>query len=185
MKQLISLLIENKPGALMRVTGVLTARGYNIESLTVARTLDSTLSSMTIVVGVDPTMQFLLIKQIKRLVNVVEVVDLTESRAICRELVLVKIETMTEKRALLLKEIDSFGARIAETDSLSYTLEVTGTSDDLDSFISLLHSYRWQMSRMACSSAFACPLRDSVCVLTKASIASLSLEFGVRASAIR
>ena len=58
MKQLISLLIENKPGALMRVTGVLTARGYNIESLTVAKTLDSTLSSMTIVVGVDPTMQF-------------------------------------------------------------------------------------------------------------------------------
>ena len=141
MKQLISLLIENKPGALMRVTGVLTARGYNIESLTVASTLDSTLSSMTIVVGVDPAMQFLLIKQIKRLVNVVEVVDLTESRAICRELVLVKIETMPEKRAPLLKEIDSFGARIAETDSLSYILEVTGTSDDLDSFISLLHSY--------------------------------------------
>ena len=89
MMQLISLLIEDKPGALMRVTGVLTARGYNIESLTVARTLDPTLSSMTIVVDVDPTMQFLLIKQIKRLVNVVEVVDLTESRAVCRELALV------------------------------------------------------------------------------------------------
>ena len=141
MKQLISLLIENKPGALMRVTGVLTARGYNIESLTVARTLDSPLSSMTIVVAVDPVMQFLLIKQIKRLVNVVEVTDLTKSRSVCGEMALVKIETTPEKRAALLKEIDVFGARIAKTDLLSYTLEATGTSDELDSFISLLHSY--------------------------------------------
>ena len=141
MKQLISLLIENKPGALMRVAGVLTARGYNIESLTVARTLDSTLSSMTIVVDVDPVMQFLLIKQIKRLINVVEVIDLTESRAVCREMALIKIETTSEKHTALLKEIDVFGARIAETDSLSYTFEATGTSDELDFFISLLHSH--------------------------------------------
>ena len=98
MNQLISLLVENKPGALMRVAGVLTARGYNIESLTVARTLDPTLSSMTILVEVDPVMQSLLIKQIKRLVNVVQAVDLTESQAVCREMALIKIDVAPEMR---------------------------------------------------------------------------------------
>ena len=82
MLQIISLLVENKPGALMRITGVLTARGYNIESLTVARTLDPDLSHMTIAVDVDPTLRSQVIKQMIKLINVLQATDLTESRAV-------------------------------------------------------------------------------------------------------
>ena len=89
MLQVISLLLENKPGALMRVTGLLTQRGYNIESLTVARTLDPELSRMTIVVDVDSTLRQQVIKQMNRLLNVLQATDLTDSPAVVRELVLV------------------------------------------------------------------------------------------------
>src|ERR1051326_1031125 len=98
MLQVISLLLENKPGALMRVTGLLSQRGYNIESLTVARTLDPELSCMTIVVEVDPTLRQQVIKQMNKLVNVLQAVDLTESPAVRREMVLVRVRTMQETR---------------------------------------------------------------------------------------
>ncbi len=141
MQQLISLLVDNKPGALMRVAGVLTSRGYNIESLTVAKTLDPTLSSMTIVVNVNPAMQELLIKQIKRLVNVVEAIDLTNSEAVCRELALIKVKVSPDMRPALLKEADIFRARVVDAAPTSYTLEVTGAGDKLDALIELLQNY--------------------------------------------
>ena len=141
MQQLISLLVDNKPGALMRVAGVLTSRGYNIESLTVAKTLDPTLSSMTIVVNVDPAMQELLIKQIKRLVNVVEATDLTNSESVCRELALIKVKVSPDMRPALLKEADIFRARVVDAAPTSYTLEVTGAGDKLDALIELLQNY--------------------------------------------
>jgi acetolactate synthase-1/3 small subunit len=141
MQQLISLLVENKPGALMRVAGVLTARGYNIESLTVAKTLDPTLSNMTIVAEVDPSMRDLLIKQITRLVNVVEAVDLTEEQAVNRELALIKVTVSPDMRPALLKEADIFRARVVDAAPTSYTLEVTGAVEKLDALIGLLHNY--------------------------------------------
>ena len=141
MNQLISLLVENKPGALMRVAGLLTARGYNIESLTVARTLDPTLSSMTIVVEVDPAMQALLIKQMQRLVNVVQAVDLTESEAVSREMALIKVTVMPQMRPALLQEADIFRARVVDASPTSYTLEATGAIEKLDALITLLHNY--------------------------------------------
>lgn len=141
MQQLISLLVENKPGALMRVAGVLTSRGYNIESLTVAKTLDPTLSAMTIVAGVGDQGRELLIKQISRLVNVIKVVDLTESRAVRREMALIKVFVGEDRRAALLKEADVFRARVVDASPEAYTLEVTGSSDKLDAMISLLHVY--------------------------------------------
>lgn len=141
MQQLISLLVENKPGALMRVAGVLTSRGYNIESLTVARTLDPTLSSMTIVANVSDQGRSLLIKQISRLVNVIKAVDLTESQAVRRELALIKIDVAEERRAALLKEADIFRARVVDASPTSYTLEVTGSPEKLNALISLLHTY--------------------------------------------
>ena len=91
MLQLISLLVENKPGALMRVTGLLSARGYNIESLTVARTLDPELSRMSIVVDVEPSQRAQVIKQMNKLINVLQASDLTEGSAVRRELVLVRV----------------------------------------------------------------------------------------------
>ena len=106
MLQLISLLVENKPGALMRVTGVLAARGYNIESLTVARTLDAELSRMSIVVDIDSTQRAQVIKQINKLVNVLQVSDLTEGSAVRRELVLLWIGTTQENRMSVLKEAE-------------------------------------------------------------------------------
>lgn len=141
MRQLISLLVENKPGALMRVVGVLTARGYNIESLTVARTLDPTLSSMTIVVNVDPAMQTLLIKQMQRLIDVVQAVDLTGSQAVSREMVLIKVAVKPQMRAALLKEAEIFRARVVDTSPTAYTLEATGAVEKIDALITLLHNY--------------------------------------------
>ena len=85
MAEIISLLVENKPGALMRVTGVLVARGYNIESLTVARTLDPTLSRMTIVVDVEDRLRPQVIKQMNKLINVLQAQDHTDSPAVSRE----------------------------------------------------------------------------------------------------
>src|ERR1700739_944008 len=104
MLQIISLLLENKPGALMRVTGLLTQRGYNIESLTVARTLDPEVSRMTIVVDVEDAPRQQVIKHMNKLVNVLQATDLTETPAVIRELVLVRIRTAQESRTAVLKE---------------------------------------------------------------------------------
>src|SRR5579885_2565236 len=119
MLQLISLLVENKPGALMRVTGVLSARGYNIESLTVARTLDPELSRMTIVAEVESAMRPLLVKQIQRLINVIQVVDLSDQQVVCRELMLAKVQVSEEMKATFLKEVEIFRARVVDASDLT------------------------------------------------------------------
>src|SRR5580704_4957153 len=98
MLQTISLLLENKPGALLRVTGVLSARGYNIESLTVAKTLDPELSRMTIVVDVEERLRDQVIKQMNKLINVLQATDLTSASAVIRELVLVRVRSTQENR---------------------------------------------------------------------------------------
>src|SRR3954452_12190963 len=102
MLQVISLLLENKPGALMRVTGLLSQRGYNIESLTVARTLDPALSRMTIVVDVDAVPRQQVIKQMNRLINVLQASALTETPAVTRELLLLRIRTTLDSRTAVL-----------------------------------------------------------------------------------
>jgi len=141
MLQIISLLVENKPGALMRITGVLTARGYNIESLTVARTLDPTLSRMTIAVDVDPSLCGLLIKQMNKLINVLQVNDLTGSRAVAREMVLMRVRAPMEKRTAVLKEAEIFGARVVDSSVEGFALEATGDAEKLDEFIDIMRSY--------------------------------------------
>jgi acetolactate synthase I/III small subunit len=143
MEQLISLLVENQPGALMRVAGVLTSRGYNIASLTVAKTLDPTLSSMTIVVdGVSEENKELLVKQITRLVNVIKAVDLTDSKAVQRELALIKVSSVRpDMRSALTREAEIFRARVVDVAPTHYTLEVTGSPDKIDALIDLLHHY--------------------------------------------
>jgi len=141
MLQVISLLLENKPGALMRVTGLLTQRGYNIESLTVARTLDPQLSRMTIVVDVDPTLRQQVIKQMNRLLNVLQATDLTESPAVTRELVLVRVRTALESRTAVLKEAEIFGGRVVDSSTEGFAIEVTGDPEKLNEFISVMGSY--------------------------------------------
>src|SRR5918912_1793019 len=104
MLQTISILLENKPGALLRVTGVLSARGYNIESLTVAKTVDPELSRMTITVDVEDRLRAQVIKQMNRLVNVLQATDLTDAPAVARELVLLRVRAAMEHRTAILKE---------------------------------------------------------------------------------
>ncbi|HEY6346987.1 MAG TPA: acetolactate synthase small subunit [Bryobacteraceae bacterium] len=141
MLQLISLLVENKPGALMRVTGVLSARGYNIESLTVARTLDPELSRMSIVVDIEPAQRGQLIKQMNKLINVLQVSDLTEAPAVRRELVLVRVRANQQDRAGILKEAEIFGARAVDSSVDGFALEATGDPEKLDEFIEVMKSY--------------------------------------------
>jgi acetolactate synthase-1/3 small subunit len=137
----ISLLMENKPGALMRVTGLLSQRGYNIESLTVARTLDPTLSRMTIMVDVDSKLRAQVIKQMNKLINVLQANDLTDSPAVVRELVLLRVRSTMEHRTAILKEAEIFGARVVDSSVEGFALEVTGESERLEEFVSVMESY--------------------------------------------
>jgi len=141
MLQVISLLLENRPGALMRVTGLLSQRGFNIESLTVARTLDPALSRMTIVVDVDDVLRPQVIKQMNKLINVLQASDLTESPSVARELVLVRIHTAMESRTAVLKEAEIFGGRVVDSSPQGYAIEVTGDPEKLNEFIDVMRSY--------------------------------------------
>jgi len=141
MLQLISLLVENKPGALMRVTGVLTARGFNIESLTVARTLDPGLSRMSIVVDIEPEQRAQLIKQMNKLINVLQASDLTGSPAVRRELVLIRVRANLKDRAAILKEAEIFGARAVDSSLEGFVLEATGDPEKLDEFSGVMRAY--------------------------------------------
>jgi acetolactate synthase-1/3 small subunit len=141
MLQVISLLVENKPGALMRITGVLSARGYNIESLTVARTLDPTLSRMTIVVDVDPNLRAQVVKQMNKLINVLQANDVTDSPAVVREMVLLRVRSSMETRTAILKEAEIFGARVVDSSVEGFALEATGDPEKLDEFIDVMRAY--------------------------------------------
>ena len=141
MLQIISIMLENKPGALMRVTGLLTQRGYNIESLTVARTLDPELSRMTIVVDVEDAQRIQVIKQMNKLINVLQATDLSDSPSVVRELVLIRIRTPLESRTAVLKEAEIFGGRVVDSSTEGYAIEVTGDSEKLGEFIDVMGSY--------------------------------------------
>ena len=141
MLQTISLLLEDKPGALLRVTGVLSARGYNIESLTVAKTLDPELSRMTIVVDVEERLRDQVIKQMNKLINVLQASDLTNASAVIREMVLVRVRSTQENRTTILKEAEIFHARVVDSSVEGFAIEATGESEKLDEFIDVMRSY--------------------------------------------
>jgi acetolactate synthase-1/3 small subunit len=141
MHMTISLLMENKPGALMRVTGLLTQRGYNIDSLTVARTFDPALSRMTIAVDVDSRLRAQVIKQMNKLVNVLQAVDLTEAPSVCREMVLLRVRAAQETRTAILKEAEIFGARVVDSSVEGFALEATGDPEKLEEFIAVMKTY--------------------------------------------
>lgn len=141
MIQVISLLVENKPGALMRITGVLSARGYNIESLTVARTLDPELSRMTIVVDVDPGLRRQVVKQMNKLINVLQAADLTEAPAVAREMVLLRVRATHENRTAILKEAEIFTARVVDSSVDGFALEASGDPEKLNELINVMRRY--------------------------------------------
>lgn len=135
MRHIISLLMENEAGALSRVAGLFSARGYNIESLTVAPTEDATLSRMTIVTSGSDAVIEQINKQLNKLVDVVSVMDLSEGEHIERELMLVKLRAEGEAREELKRLTDIFRGRILDVSDHTYTIELTGSRVKLDSFI--------------------------------------------------
>ncbi|MFC5300454.1 acetolactate synthase small subunit [Azospira restricta] len=138
MRHIISILIENEAGALSRVSGLFSARGYNIETLTVAPTEDASLSRMTIVTtGSDEVLEQIT-KQLNKLVDVVKVVDLSEAAHIERELMLIKVRATGKDREEMKRMADIFRGRIIDVTDSTYVIELTGSSSKLDSFISAI-----------------------------------------------
>jgi len=139
MRHIISVLLENESGALSRVAGLFSARGYNIESLTVAPTEDPSLSRMTLVTDGSEQVIEQITKQLNKLVDVVKLLDLTEGAHIEREMMLIKVRAEgSEGREEIKRLIDIFRGRIIDVTESTYTLELTGTGSKLDSFIAAL-----------------------------------------------
>ncbi len=134
-RHIISVLLENEAGALSRVVGLFSARGYNIETLTVAPTEDPTLSRMTIVTAGSDDIIEQITKHLNRLIEVVKVVDLTEGQHIERELMLMKVRAVGKEREELKRTSDIFRGRIIDVTERSYTIELTGAATKLDAFI--------------------------------------------------
>ena len=138
MRHIISVLLENEPGALSRVVGLFSARGYNIESLTVAPTEDASLSRMTIVTTASDEVIEQITKHLNRLVEVVKVYDLSEGSHIERELMLIKVRAVGKEREEMKRTADIFRGRVIDVTDKSYTIELTGDSLKLDAFIEAL-----------------------------------------------
>ncbi len=135
MKHVIALLLENEPGALSRVVGLFSARGYNIESLTVAPTEDPSLSRMTIVTTGSDDVVEQITKHLNRLIEVVTVVDLSEGPFTERELMLIKVRAVGKERDEMKRMADIFRGRIIDVTDKTYTIELTGDASKLDAFL--------------------------------------------------
>jgi acetolactate synthase-1/3 small subunit len=138
MRHIISILIENESGALSRVSGLFSARGYNIDSLTVAPTEDPSLSRMTIVsIGSDDIIEQIT-KQLNKLIDIVKVVDLSEAAHIERELMLVKVRATGKDREEMKRVADIFRGHVIDVTESSYVIELTGNGAKLDSFLNAI-----------------------------------------------
>ncbi|MFW5431691.1 MAG: acetolactate synthase small subunit [Methylophilaceae bacterium] len=138
MRHIISILMENESGALSRVAGLFSARGYNIESLTVATTEDPTLSRMTIVTRGNDAVIEQIIKQLNKLIDVVKVLDLNDGKHIERELMLIKVKASNAHREEMKRMCDIFRGRIIDVSDGNFTIELTGSGHKLDAFIESL-----------------------------------------------
>ena len=138
MRRIISMLMENEPGALSRVVGLFSQRNYNINSLTVAPTDDSSLSRLTVTTIGDDRKIEQIVKHLNKLVDVVKLVDLTESSHIERELMLIKVKVSGAQRAEVMRLAEVFRGEVVDVTPTSYVVQLTGTSDKLDAFISAL-----------------------------------------------
>lgn len=139
MRHIISILMENEAGALSRVAGLFSARGYNIESLTVAPTEDPTLSRMTLVTRGNDEIIEQITKQLHKLIEVVKLSDLSEGVHIEREMMLIKVLTKDNHREEIKRLVEIFRGNIIDVTDTSYIIEMTGNSDKLDAFIEAVH----------------------------------------------
>lgn len=138
MRHIVSVLLENEAGALSRVAGLFSARGYNIESLTVAPTEDASMSRMTIVTTGSEDVVEQITKQLNKLIDVVKVIDLSEAEHIERELMLIKVRAGAKEREDMKRMADIFRGRIIDVSDSTYTIELTGDGAKLDAFLQAL-----------------------------------------------
>jgi acetolactate synthase I/III small subunit len=137
----LSILVENRFGVLSRIAGLFSARGYNIESLTVAGVADPGLSRITMVVRCDAQLADQMLKQVNKLLDVVEALDLTDENCVDRELVLVRVRAPEGKRATLLTEAEIFRARVVTATPENYVFEVTGDTGKVEAFLDVVRVY--------------------------------------------
>ena len=138
MRHIISVLMENEPGALSRVVGLFSQRNYNIDSLTVAPTEDQSLSRLTLTTSGDDARIEQITKHLNRIVDVVKLVDLTEGAHIERELMLIKVKAAGTQRTEIKRTVDIFRGQIVDLTSNVFSIQLTGTSGKLDAFITAL-----------------------------------------------
>ncbi len=141
MRHTISVLVENKFGVLARVAGMISGRGFNIDSLNVAPTQDASLSRITIVIKGDEAALDLCTKQLRKLVNVVEVVDFKEGQAVGRELVLIKVKADAKSRPEILQIKDIFRAKIVHLSADALIIEATGDEEKVNALLGLLEPF--------------------------------------------
>src|SRR5213080_5336714 len=134
-KHTIAVLVENKFGVLSRVAGLFSARGYNIESLSVGETLDPSVSRMTLVVAGDAFVIEQVMKQLHKLIDVIKVTDLTDETHVEREMLLVRVNAEPSARAEVLRIADIFRAKVIDVTAASYTLEVTGEESKIEAML--------------------------------------------------
>ena len=137
----LSVLVENKPGVLARVSGLFSRRGFNIESLAVGPTENPEVSRMTIVVAVDELPLEQVTKQLNKLVNVIKIVELEQSTAVQRELLLVKVRADNTVRSQVLETVQLFRAKVVDVSPEALTIEATGTSDKIGALLRMLEPY--------------------------------------------
>ncbi len=141
MKHVISILVENRFGVLARISGLFSARGFNIDSLAVGETEDPTISRMTIVVEGDERILEQITKQLHKLVDVIKVQDLTKEEYIDRELVLIKLKVTSRNRSEVIQIVDTFRAKIVDVNPETLTVEVTGDQSKIDAVMELLSPF--------------------------------------------
>jgi acetolactate synthase-1/3 small subunit len=138
MRRIISILMENEPGALSRVVGLFSQRGYNIDSLTVAPIEDQSLSRLTLTTTGDDKIIEQITKQLNKLIDVVKVIDLTDGPHVERELMLLKVRAGGAQRAEIKRTVDIFRGQIVDVSTTGYTVQIAGASSKLDAFIAAL-----------------------------------------------
>jgi acetolactate synthase-1/3 small subunit len=137
MQHTLSILVENKPGVLSRVAGLFSGRGFNIESLSVAETIDPTVSRMTIVTRGNDQIIEQIIKQLNKLINVIKVVDFINGDFVNREMALIKVTVTDANRSELLNIVDIFRGKVVDVSTDSYVVEVTGDENKINAIINL------------------------------------------------
>lgn len=141
MRHILSVLVENEPGVLSRVSGLFSGRGFNIESLNVGPTLEPDVSLMTITTSGEEQIIEQIVKQLRKLVTVVKVVDLTEHKAVEREMVLIKVNAEDARRAEILRIVDIFRCKVVDVSPDELTLEVTGDRGKIKALVHLLQRF--------------------------------------------